>query len=48
MCRMPLPYFQQHQALTFAKEGTEGYQAGLPSVAEEKRDGAHGLLCGCG
>ena len=35
---MPLPYFQQHQALTFVKEGTEGYQAGLPTVAEEKRD----------
>lgn len=33
-----LPYFQQHQALTFVKERTEGYQAGLQTVAEEKRD----------
>ena len=33
-----LPYFNQHQALTFLKERTEGYQAGLPTVAEEKRD----------
>lgn len=33
-----LPYFQQHQALTFLKERTEGYQAGLPTVAEEKRE----------
>jgi DNA repair protein RadC/antirestriction protein ArdC len=32
-----LPYFNQHQALTFLKERTEGYQAGLPTVAEEKR-----------
>ena len=30
-----LPYFNQHQALTFLKERTEGYQAGLPNVAEE-------------
>ena len=33
-----LPYFQQHQALTFVKERSEGYQAGLPNVAEEKRE----------
>ncbi|MCK9271739.1 MAG: ArdC-like ssDNA-binding domain-containing protein, partial [Bacteroidales bacterium] len=33
-----LPYFNQHQALTFLKERTEGYQAGLASVAEEKRE----------
>ena len=33
-----LPYFQQHEALTFVKERTEGYQAGLPTVAEEKRE----------
>ncbi len=33
-----LPYFNQHNALTFLKERTEGYQAGLPSVAEEKRE----------
>ena len=33
-----LPYFQQHQAITFVKERTEGYQAGLQTVAEEKRD----------
>jgi hypothetical protein len=33
-----LPYFNQHQALTFLKERTEGYQAGLPNVAEEKRE----------
>jgi len=33
-----LPYFNQHQALTFLKERTESYQAGLPNVAEEKRE----------
>ena len=33
-----LPYFNQHNALTFIKERTEGYQAGLQTVAEEKRD----------
>ena len=33
-----LPYFNQHNALTFLKERTEGYQAGLPTVAEEKRE----------
>ena len=32
-----LPYFNQHSALAFLKERTEGYQAGLASVAEEKR-----------
>ncbi|HOF28091.1 MAG: hypothetical protein KBA05_01825 [Anaerolineaceae bacterium] len=33
-----LPCFNQHQALTFLKERTEVYQAGLPNVAEEKRE----------
>jgi len=33
-----LPYFNQHQALTFLKERKEVYQAGLPNVAEEKRE----------
>lgn len=33
-----LPYFNQHNALTFLKERTEGYQAGLLNVAEEKRE----------
>lgn len=33
-----LPYFNQHSALTFLKERTEGYQAGLANVAEEKRE----------
>ena len=33
-----LPYFQQHQALTFVQERTENYQASLPTVAEEKRE----------
>lgn len=33
-----IPYFNQHTALTFLKERTEGYQAGLPTVAEEKRE----------
>jgi hypothetical protein len=33
-----LPYFNQHQALTFLKERTEVYQAGLSNVAEEKRE----------
>jgi hypothetical protein len=43
-----LPYFNQHQALTFLKERTEGYQAGLPNVAEEKTGCVDCLLCGCG
>lgn len=34
-----LPYFNQHNALTFLKERTEGYQAGLPTVAEDRREG---------
>jgi hypothetical protein len=34
-----LPYFNQHNALTFLKERTEGYQAGLPNIAEERREG---------
>ena len=33
-----LPCFNQHQALTFLKERTEVYQAGLSNVAEEKRE----------
>ena len=33
-----IPYFNQHTALTFLKGRTEGYQAGLPTVAEEKRE----------
>ncbi len=34
-----IPYFNQHTALTFLKERTEGYQAGLPNIAEERREG---------
>lgn len=33
-----LPYFNQHNALTFIKERTEGYLAGLPIVAEDRRE----------
>jgi DNA repair protein RadC/HPt (histidine-containing phosphotransfer) domain-containing protein len=33
-----IPYFNQHTVLAFLKERTEGYQAGLPTVAEEKRE----------
>ena len=37
MCRIPLPYFQHHQALTFLKLRTKGYKEGLHTVAEGKR-----------